>query len=104
MRGHACIPSKLKPDLLCTHIPTSRKLFQALAPPATPPPPCLDFLAVPTLMPIQPAEGDALAAITSESRMQGAVRRVTTTAALANAEGQLGAWAMGLHGFLAEVS
>ncbi len=35
--------------------------------------------------------------------MQGAVRRVTTTAALANAEGPLGAWAMGLHGFLAEV-
>lgn len=35
--------------------------------------------------------------------MQGAVRRVTTTAALTNAEGPLGAWAMSLHGFLAEV-
>lgn len=45
-----------------------------------------------------------LAAISSESRMQGAVRRVTTAAALANAEGPLGAWAMSLHGFLAEVS
>eukprot|EP00903_Cladosiphon_okamuranus_P017674 g16275.t1 len=48
------------------------------------------------------AEGDVLAAISSESRMQGAVRRVTTAAALANAEGPLGAWAMSLHGFLAE--
>lgn len=36
--------------------------------------------------------------------MQGAVRRVTIAAALANAEGPLGAWAMSLHGFLAEVS
>eukprot|EP00752_Nemacystus_decipiens_P003774 g3475.t1 len=47
-------------------------------------------------------EGDVLAATSSESRMQGAVRRVSTAAALANAEGPLGAWAMSLHGFLAE--
>lgn len=52
---------------------------------------------------IKSADEDVRAAISSESRMQGAVRRVTTTAALANAEGPLGAWAMGLHGFLAEV-
>lgn len=51
----------------------------------------------------QLATGDVLAAVSSESRMQGAVRRVTTAAALANAEGPLGAWAMSLHGFLAEV-
>lgn len=50
------------------------------------------------------AEGAVFAAVSSESRMQGAVRRVTTAAALANAEGPLGAWAMSLPGFLAEVS
>ncbi|CAN0272825.1 unnamed protein product, partial [Ectocarpus sp. 8 AP-2014] len=48
------------------------------------------------------ADGDVLAAISSESRMQGAIRRVTIATALANAEGPLGAWAMSLHGFLAE--
>ena len=35
--------------------------------------------------------------------MQGTIRRVATTTALANAEGALGSWAMGLPGFLAEV-
>lgn len=49
------------------------------------------------------ADGAVRAAISSESRMQGTVRRVTTAAALANAEGALGGWAMGLAGFLAEV-
>ncbi|CAM9409161.1 unnamed protein product [Ascophyllum nodosum] len=48
------------------------------------------------------AEGEALAAISTESRMQGTIRRVATTTALANAEGALGSWAMGLPGFLAE--
>lgn len=43
------------------------------------------------------------AAVSSESRMQGTVRRVAMASALANAEGALGAWAMGLPGFLAEV-
>lgn len=49
------------------------------------------------------ADGAVRAAISSESRMQGTVRRVTTASALANAEGALGGWAMGLAGFLAEV-
>ena len=48
-------------------------------------------------------EGEALAVISSESRMQGTVRRVTMASALSNAEGTLGAWAMSLQGFLAEV-
>ncbi|CAM9199761.1 unnamed protein product [Laminaria digitata] len=47
-------------------------------------------------------EGEAFAAISSESRMQGTVRRVTLASALSNAEGTLGTWAMSLQGFLAE--
>lgn len=49
------------------------------------------------------AEGEVLAAISAESRMQGTIRRVATAAALANAEGGLGSWAMSRQGFLAEV-
>lgn len=48
-------------------------------------------------------EGEAFAAISAESRMQGTVRRVTIASALSNAEGALGTWAMSLQGFLAEV-
>lgn len=52
---------------------------------------------------VVPAEGEVAGVLAAESRMQGTIRRVATAAALANAEGGLGSWAMSRQGFLGEV-